>query len=66
MALRHIKTQSILSLMIFTLTENPEFYGLEVSLGNMLMLFSKKKIISQQKRKEKYIYDVHKNGTGGF
>lgn len=52
--------------MIFTLTENPEFYGLEVSLGNMLMLFSKKKIISQQKRKEKYIYDVHKNGTGGF
>ena len=52
--------------MIFTLTENPQFYGLEVSLGNMLMLFSKKKIISQQKRKEKYIYDVHKNSTGEF
>ena len=53
--------------MIFTLTDNPQFYGLEVSPGNMLMVFSKKKkIISQQKRKEKYIYDVHKNGTGGF
>ena len=55
--------------MIFTLTDNPQFYGLEVSPGNMLMVFSKKKkkkIISQQKRKENYIYDVHKNGTGGF
>ena len=53
--------------MIFTLTDNPQFYGLEVPLGNMVMLFSKKKkIISQRKRKEKYIYDVHKNGTGGF
>ena len=54
--------------MIFTLTENPQLYGVEVSLGNMLMLFFKKekKIISQQKRKEKYIYDVHKNSTGEF
>ena len=58
--------------MPFTLTGDPQPYGLEVSLSNIFMfglfcsssrivIFSKteKKFISQQTRKRPYIYDVH-------
>ena len=78
MAFSHIKFQSIPSLKLFTWTDNPHFTGLEVSLSKILMIglfrsnygmviFSKteKKIISQQKSKGSYIYDVHVE-TGVF
>ena len=58
--------------MSFTLTDDPQFYGLEMSLSNILMIdlfrsnsgmvfFSKtgRKFTSQQTRMEPYIYDVH-------
>ena len=38
MALFYIKFQSIPSLILFTLTDDPQFYGLEVSLNNILMV----------------------------
>ena len=73
MALFHIKFQSIPSLILFTLTDNPQFYGLEVSLNNIFLIvgffrsnnrtiiFSnrEKKIISKQTHTGPYIYDVH-------
>ena len=68
----HIKFQSTPSLILFTLTDDPQFYGLRVSLSNVLMIglfhsnnrmviFSKteKKFISKQTRKGPYIYDAH-------
>ena len=58
--------------MPFTLTEDPQFYDLAMSLINILMIglfcsndrmviFPKreKKSYEQQTRKGKYIYDVH-------
>ena len=60
------------SLILFTLTDDLQFYGLEVSLSNILMnglfrsnnrivIFSKteKEIILQQTRKGPYIYEVN-------
>ena len=38
MAFFHMKFQSILSLVLFTLTDDPQFYGLEISLSNILMI----------------------------
>ena len=70
-ALFHIKFQSIPSLVLYTLTDNAQFYGLEVFLNNILMvvlfrsnnrmvIFPKtKKIISQQTCKGPYIYKVN-------
>ena len=67
----HIKFRSIPSLVQFTLIHDPQFYGLEVYLSNILMIglccsnnrmviFSKmeKKFISQPTRKGPYIYVV--------
>ena len=67
------------SLMPFTLTDYPQFYGLEMSLSKIMMIglfrlnnrmvvFSKteKKFISQQTRKGSYIYNVHTEGDGGI
>ena len=68
----HIKFQSIQLLMLYTFSGDPQFYGLEVSLSNILMIglfrlnnrmviFTKteKKSISQQTRNGPYIHDVH-------
>ena len=38
MALCHLKFQGIPSLMPFTLSGDPQFYGLEMSLSNILMI----------------------------
>ena len=38
MPLFHMKFQNIPSLILFTLTDDPEFYGLELSLNNILMV----------------------------
>ena len=59
-------------LMSFLLIDDPQFYGLEMSLSNIFMIglfrsnntmaiFSKieKNFISHQTRTEPYIYDVH-------
>ena len=72
MAFCHLKFQGFPSLMPFTLSGNPQFYGLEMSLSNILMIgsfhsnsrivvFSKtgKKFISQQTCKEPHIYGGH-------
>ena len=69
MAFYHIKFQSIPLLMPFTLIDNPQFYCLEMSLSNILMIglfrsnnrmviFSKieKEFIWQQTCKGPYIY----------
>ena len=61
--------------MPFTLTDNPQFYSLEVSLSNILMISlfrsnnriifiseTGKKLMSQQTRKGPEIYDVHMEG----
>ena len=69
MAFCHIKFQSIPLLMPFTLIDNPQFYCLEMSLSNILMIglfrsnnrmiiFSKieKEFIWQQTCKGPYIY----------
>ena len=58
--------------MSFTLTDDPQFSGLEMSLSNIFMIglfrsknsmvvFCKteKRFISQQTRRGPYIYDVH-------
>ena len=37
-AFYHKKFQSIPSLMLFTLTNDPQFYGLQVSLSSILMM----------------------------
>ena len=74
----NILSHKIPSLMPFTLTDDPQFYGSEMSLSNILMIglfrsnsqqdgnFSKtgKKFISQQTRKESYICDVNMKGGG--
>ena len=75
MAFCHITFQNIPSVIPFTLTDDLQFYGLEMSLSNILMIglfhsnnrmviFSKpeKKIISQQAHKGLHIYDVHMKG----
>ena len=71
MELFRIKFQSIPSLILFTSTDDPQFYDLQVCLNNSLMvglfrsnnrmvIFSKtKKVISQQTRKGPYIYGVN-------
>ena len=38
MAFFHIKLQSIASLISFTLTDDSQFYGLEISLSNILII----------------------------
>ena len=61
--------------MPFTLTDDPQFYDLEMSISNILMIGSfcsnnrmiifpktKKRFISQQISKGPYIYDVHMEG----
>ena len=72
MALFHTKFQSVLSLILFTLTDDPQLHGSKMSLNNVLiigffrsnnrtLIFSKtekKKKISQQTRKGPYIYDM--------
>ena len=70
-----MKFHSKQSLKLFTLTDYPQFYGLGMSLSNILMIglfrsnnrivnFSKteKKIISLQTHKGPYIYDLHIEG----
>ena len=64
--------------MPFTLTDDPQFYGLEMSLRNTLIIglfhsnnrmvnFSKteKKFTSQKTCEGMYIYDVHMGGGWG-
>ena len=53
------------SLIPFTLTEDPQFYGLEISLSNILMInlfcLSNKMVIfsKTEKKKNIYIYIYH-------
>ena len=54
------------SLMPFTLTDNPQFYGLKVPLSNIFMgaLFCSNmmKIFSKTEKKVTYTDDVHMEG----
>ena len=71
MAFFHIKFQNIPSLILFSLTDDSQFFGLEVSLSNILMtdlfcsnsrmvIFSKTEKNSYHSKHIKglYIYDV--------
>ena len=62
--------------MLLTVTDHPQFYGLEISLSNILttelfcsnnrtVIFSKqkKKFTAQQTRKGRYIYNIHMEGV---
>ena len=62
--------------MLLTVTDHPQFYGLEISLSNILtigsfcsnkrtVIFSKqkKKIHSTANRKGPYIYNIHMEGV---
>ena len=63
MALFHIKFQSIPSLILFTLSDDPQFFGLEVPLSNILMigLFrSNNKMLIFFKTEKKYSKNVLK------